>query len=190
HHMDSDRYFVNTILFRKSRISILRLEGGQNMYSMTETETEKIGKQLEVKKPDIKLIKKLIAEHDTTKMREGIRYYENENDILKRKRYAVIEGVKQIDEDKPNNRIPHGWHKLLVDQKTAYLVGNHINFSTQDEKLLHHINHYLGEKFDDIANELVKNASNKGKEWLHPYIDEDGEFDFVITPAEQCIPIY
>jgi len=157
---------------------------------MTETETEKIGKQLEVKKPDIKLIKKLIAEHDTTKMREGIRYYENENDILKRKRYAVIEGVKQIDEDKPNNRIPHGWHKLLVDQKTAYLVGNPINFSTQDEKLLHHINHYLGEKFDDIANELVKNASNKGKEWLHPYIDEDGEFDFVITPAEQCIPIY
>src|SRR5690606_12428923 len=38
--------------------------------------------------------------------------------------------------------------------------------------------------------ELVKNASNKGKEWLHPYIDENGEFDYVITPAEQCIPIY
>lgn len=160
------------------------------MYPMTPTETEKIGKQLEPKKPDEKLIQELIEKHDTTKIMEGIRYYENENDILQRKRYAVIDGVKTIDENKPNNRIPHGWHKLLVDQKTAYLVGQPINFATKDENLLHYINEYLGEKFDDIANELVKNASNKGKEWLHPYIDENGEFDYVITPAEQCIPIY
>lgn len=157
---------------------------------MTATFTEKMAKQLEAKKPDINLIKKLIEEHNTTKMREGVRYYENENDIMQRVQYAVIDGVKEIDDEKPNNKIPHGWHKLLVDQKTAYLVGNPINFSTDDEELLEHINEYLGEKFDDIANELVKNASNKGKEWLHPYIDEDGEFDFIITPAEQCIPIY
>ncbi|MCM3739225.1 phage portal protein [Oceanobacillus luteolus] len=160
------------------------------MYPMTETETERIGKQLQAQKPDIKMIEKLIERHDTTKMREGIRYYENENDVLQRNQYAVIDGVKMIDHEKPNNRIPHGWHKLLVDQKVAYLVGQPINFSTDDEDLLKYINQYLGEKFDDIANELVKNASNKGKEWLHPYIDENGEFDYTITPAEQCIPIY
>lgn len=157
---------------------------------MTPTFTEKIGKMLEQQKPGIKLIQKLIEEHDTTKMREGVRYYENENDILQRQQYAVIDDVKVVDPDKPNNRIPHGWHKLLVDQKTAYLVGNPINFSTDDEELLKHINDYLGEKFDDVANELVKNASNKGKEWLHPYIDEDGDFDYIVVPAEQCIPIY
>lgn len=157
---------------------------------MTETFTEKFSKQLEKDKPDIKTIKKIISEHDTTKMREGVRYYENENDILQRQQYAVIDGVKQVDKDKPNNKIPHGWHKLLVDQKVAYLVGNPINFSTDDKELLEHINEYLGEKFDDIANELVKNASNKGKEWLHPYIDENGEFDYIIVPAEQGIPIY
>src|SRR5690625_476851 len=160
------------------------------MYPMTATFTERVAKQLEQTKPDIKLIQKLIQEHDTSKMREGVRYYENENDIMKRQQYAVIDGKKVVDHEKPNNKIPHGWHKLLVDQKTAYLVGNPINFSTDDEDLLHHINEYLGEKFDDIANELVKNDSNKGKEWLHPYIDEEGNFDFIITPAEQCIPIY
>lgn len=160
------------------------------MYPMTPTFTERIGKQLEQQAPDVKLIKKLIDEHDTSKMREGVRYYENENDIMQRKQYAVIDGVKVVDHEKPNNKIPHGWHKLLVDQKAAYLVGNPINFSTDDEELLKHINEYLGEKFDDIANELVKNASNKGKEWLHPYIDENGEFDYIIVPAEQCIPIY
>ncbi|HSH24671.1 MAG TPA: phage portal protein [Massilibacterium sp.] len=159
---------------------------------MTPTETEKLNKLLEEKAPDAKMIKKIIDEN-TSKifaMQEGVRYYENENDILQRKQYAVVDGVKQIDEEKPNNRIPHGWHKLLVDQKTAYLVGNPINFATEDKELLEHINEYLGEKFDDIANELVKNASNKGVEYLHPYIDENGEFDYIIVPAEQGIPIY
>lgn len=160
------------------------------MYPMTATFTEEFAKQLEAQTPDIDLIKKLIQEHDTTKMREGVRYYENENNIMQRVQYAVIDGIKTIDDEKPNNKIPHGWHKLLVDQKVAYLVGNPINFSTEDKELLEHINEYLGEKFDDIANELVKNASNKGKEWLHPYIDEEGNFDYIIVPAEQIIPIY
>lgn len=162
------------------------------MYPMTATETEKLNKILQEQAPDIKLIKKLIEENapKVAKMNEGVRYYENENDILQRKQYAVIDGVRVIDEEKPNNRIPHGWHKLLVDQKTAYLVGNPINFATEDKELLEHINEYLGEKFDDVANELVKDASNKGVEYLHPYIDEEGSFDYIIVPAEQGIPIY
>lgn len=123
-------------------------------------------------------------------MTEGVRYYENENDITKRKQYAVIDGVKVEDPEKANNRIPHGWHKLLVDQKAAYLVGQPINFSADDETLTEFINEYLGEKWDDTANELVVAASNKGKEWLHPFIDEEGEFDFIQIPAEQCIPVY
>ena len=160
------------------------------MYPMTPTFTEEIAKRLEQQRPDIKTIQKLIKEHDTQEMREGVRYYNNQNKIKQRKRYAVIDGVKVVDNEKPNNRIAHGWHKLLVDQKTAYLVGNPINFDTDDEELLEHINEYLGDKFDDIANELVKNASNKGKEWLHVYIDEEGQFDYMIVPAEQVIPIY
>lgn len=136
------------------------------------------------------IIKWYIENHDTTKMREGVRYYENENDILRREQYAVVDGVKVTDPDKPNNRIPHGWHKLLVDQKTAYLVGQPINFSADDKRLTEYINQYLGEDWDDVANELVKNASNKGVEWLLPFIDEEGEFDFIIIPGEQYIPIY
>lgn len=160
------------------------------MYPMTATETERISQQLEQVKPDKKLIMELIKNNDTTHMEQGVRYYDNQNDILLREKYATIDGVRMIDDTKPNNRIPHGWHKLLVDQKTSYMVGNPINFSTEDEDLLEHINYYFGEKFDNISNELIKNASNKGVEWLHPFIDEEGEFDYIITPAEQCIPIY
>jgi SPP1 family phage portal protein len=161
------------------------------MYPMEPTETEKINRHIKEHSTVTNewLIKHFIDNHDTSDLQVGVRYYENENDILNRKMHRYENGTKVVDETKVNNRIPHGWHKLLVDQKTSYLVGNPINFSAEDT-LLKFINEYLGEKFDDIANELVKNASNKGVEWLHPYIDENGEFDFIITPAEQIIPIY
>lgn len=161
------------------------------MYPMTMTETEKLNQFITDQKPGTpEWIEFHIENHDTRAMREGTRYYESENDILNRKQYAIIDGKKVIDHDKPNNKIPHGYHKLLVDQKVSYLVGRPINFSSDDETLLEHINEVMGEKWDDIANELVKEASNKGVEWLHPFIDEDGTFDYIIIPAEQVIPIY
>lgn len=162
------------------------------MYPSTPTETEILAAQMkqDSSTQHERLIKAFIDSHDTSKITEGVRYYENENDITKRVQYAVIDGVKVEDPEKANNKIPHGWHKLLVDQKAAYLVGQPINFSADDPKLTQFINDYLGEKWDDTANELVVAASNKGKEWLHPFIDEDGEFDFMQIPAEQCIPVY
>lgn len=137
-----------------------------------------------------KIIKAYIDAHDTSEARTGVRYYNGENDITLRRQYAVIDDVKVEDLEKPNNKVAHGYHKILVDQKTSYMVGNPINFATDDVKFLEHINEHLGEKFDDDINELVKGASNKGREWLHPYIDEDGNFDYIVIPDEQFIPIY
>lgn len=155
------------------------------------TETEKLNQFITDQNPGTpEWIQFHIENHDTKAMREGVRYYESENDVLGRKRYAVVDGQKVEDEDKPNNKIPHGYHKLLVDQKVSYLVGRPINFSSDDEQLIEYVNNMLGEKWDDIANELAKESSNKGIEWLHPFIDEDGTFDYIIIPAEQVIPIY
>lgn len=154
------------------------------------SENEQMLKAVERPAPNLELIHKLIREHDTRTLLEGERYYENENDIKKREHFTIIDGQKVSDENKPNNKIPHGYHKLLVDQKVSYVVGNPINFASEDDELILHLNEILNEKWDDIANELVKNASNKGVEWLHPYINEEGQFDYIITPAEQIIPIY
>lgn len=162
------------------------------MYPNSPTHTEELEHHIKNTKSHDRLLKEYI-DNDAPKvsrMTEGVRYYENENDVTKRVQYAIINDQKVVDPDKVNNRIPHGWHKLLVDQKTAYLVGQPVNFAADDTKLTEYINEYLGEQWDDTVNELVKNAANKGVEWLHPYIDEEGEFDYIITPAEQCIPIY
>jgi len=141
---------------------------------------------------DSSIIKDLIDEHDTTKMLEGQRYYYNENDILDRKQYYYKDGVKTEDDTKANNRIPHNWHKILVDQKVAYLVGQPPVLQTEEGKKEYEdrLNLILAEEWHDKLTELGKNSSNKGTEWLHVYINEEGLFKFIIIPAEEVIPIY
>lgn len=142
-----------------------------------------------------KIIKELIEEHDTQAMDEGERYYYSENDITTRQRYYWNEGTKIVDETKPNHRLPHGWHKLLVDQKTAYLTGEPLVFqSTAQAEFADFVNDFLDDEWDDTLPELCKGASNKGIEWLHVYIDEVeqgiGEFQYVIIDAREVIPIW
>lgn len=136
-------------------------------------------------------VKKVYDAFDTTDMVTGIQYYLNKNDILKRKMYTYIDGVKVVDLDATNERIPSGFHKILVDQKAAYLAGEPMVFSsrTGNQAALELIETYIGSKWEDTLPELVKNASNKGTEWLHPFVNEDGDFDYIVIPAENFIPI-
>lgn len=139
---------------------------------------------------DERIVSDLIRGHDNLRMLEGIRYYNNDNDVLRRRLYRFDGSAQVEDYERVNKRISHNWHKLLVDQKTAYLVGKPIRFNAEDKKLTNILNTLLGEEFDDTICELVKGAANKGVEWLHVYINENGEFSFSIIPAEQVIPIW
>ena len=122
----------------------------------------------------------------------GYRYYMNENDIDSRIIWTYENGTKVIDVDAKNNKIPSGFHKLLVDQKVAYLAGKPVTVGSKsdDEELLEGVTGLLTDEFEDVIPELIKNVSNKGREWLHPYIDEDGLFDYIRIPAEEIIPVY
>lgn len=139
---------------------------------------------------DTAIIKDLIENHDTTKMVDGPKYYRNRNDILDRKQCFYKDGIKTIDDTKANHRLPHNWHKLLVDQKVAYLVGKPVVFQTDNKDHEEALNLILGEEWDDNLAELTKNSSNKGTEWLHVYINHEGLFKFIVIPAEEVIPIY
>lgn len=141
---------------------------------------------------DSDIIRDLIEEHDTEHMIEGEKYYYNENDILNKKQYYYRDEVKMEDDTKTNNKIPHNWHKLLVDQKVAYLVGKPpvMQAEKKDKKFEDRLNLILGEEWHDTLNEIGTNSCNKGKEWLHIYINQEGLFKFIIIPAEEVIPIY
>ncbi|AZO96092.1 phage portal protein [Halocella sp. SP3-1] len=175
-------------------------------YITTDIADKKIKGNRTVTTEDI--IKELIDEHSRSSekrmMEEGVAYFKNRPDILNRKIYYYNEkGVKKEDDTAANNKLPHNWHKLLVRQKMDYMVGKPMVFSdrevTEDEKgeqvspngeLLKHINKLLGEDWDDTVNELVKGAANKGVEWLHIYIDENGDFRYMVVDARQIIGIW
>lgn len=162
------------------------------MYPHEPTLTEHYLKEMEAQGwSQEQIIKEYIDNHDTDSMLEGVRYYRKENDILERVLYRYDEhGNKIQDEFAPNNTIPSGFHKLLVDQKVGYLTGEPISVGGTDEIAVEKTNEYLGNEFEDLMPELVKHASNKGIEWLHPYIDDEGNFDYIRIPAQEGIPIY
>jgi len=158
------------------------------------TETERLIQLIEENSPKTTdYLKELIENHQANipKIVEGVNYYFNKGKITER----VIEiydesGNKTTDTDATNNKIPSGWHKLLVDQKVSYLAGEPITIYSKSDKDIAPVQETLGEDFEDILPELIKNASNKGRDWLHPYIDEEGNFDYIIIPSEEFIPIY
>jgi hypothetical protein len=59
-------------------------------------------------------------------MAEGVRYYRSLHDILAHKNVYYIDGAPTEDKIKSNFRVPHPFHKILVDQKVSYIVGNPI----------------------------------------------------------------
>ncbi|OQB14571.1 MAG: Phage portal protein, SPP1 Gp6-like [Firmicutes bacterium ADurb.Bin193] len=139
---------------------------------------------------DEKILVDLIDSHNNAHMLEGIRYYNNEGDILRRRLFRYEAGKRVLDTEKPNRRLAHNWHKLLVDQKTAYLTGNPVRFNAENPEATRLINRFLGERFDDTLCELAKGSANKGVEWLQLFIDEEGKFGFCVIPAQQVIPIW
>ena len=162
------------------------------MYPNTPTHTEELTKIINDNTPLEKdTIKKYIDEFDTSKMNEGDDYYFKRNKITTRPIYKYTkEGAKVIDHEATNNKLASGWHKLLVDQKAGYLVGDTVTIGYKGDTDIQPLIDLVGDDFHDALPQLVKNASNRGKEWLHRYITPEGDLDFIVVAAQEFIPIY
>lgn len=127
-------------------------------------------------------------------MKQGVDYYNEKHDILKAEADVVeIDGISQKIKGKPNTKAVHNFHTLLVDQKKDYLVGNKPSINVEDDSTgekSKELEKALGIYFHDNLKDLVLGTSNKGEEWAHFYVNEEGEFDWVVVPAEQIIPFY
>lgn len=118
----------------------------------------------------------------------GQRYYDNAPDIKLEEARGTANGV--TDEYKPDWRFDHNPHANLVDQKVGYIVGESPNYQHKDKKVTDIIEEHLDYRFDDDLNDILTAASNKGIEWVHPYVDEQGNFKMLEIPAEQSVPIW
>ena len=145
------------------------------------------------------LINSFLTSDYTRSMTDGDNYYKCRHDILDNERTYFIDGLKEKS-NQTNEKLPHPFHKILVDQKAAYVAGKPIVVSiakpaedTEDvkaEKFQSLINEQLGTDFDDKVNEWIVGASNKAVEWMHFYVDTRGELKYIVCPAKQIIPVY
>lgn len=136
------------------------------------------------------LIKRDQASKEKLAMKEGVKYYNNENDILERKKYYWMDGLKVEDQADPNIREPHPFMKILTDQSADYIVGKEPNISVETDQYKDELDKYLTDKFYDQLNDWVKNSSKKAIEWFHVYINPESELKTVIVPAEEIIPVW
>ncbi|MCJ7856448.1 phage portal protein [Lachnospiraceae bacterium NSJ-143] len=159
------------------------------------------------------ILKYIIKEDENSdrkrKMADGERYYAYEHDILKKDfRQSNIsengdngDGQEKITRFVNPNRSNHHnincFHRILVDQKVAYLIGrepvikiNYRNGTERDRDFERAVDDFTGEEFNGVLQELLTGASNKGSEALHVYYDRNGALRYCVVPADEIIPVY
>lgn len=123
-------------------------------------------------------------------MLKGQKYYEVENDIFNRKITKKIQGTEVEETYRANNKLAHSKYKIMVDEKVSYLLSRDYTLTCEDKEYLRKVKDVLGKYFQYQLSGLGYEASNKGIAWQQVYIDEDGNFNTMMIPSEQCIPIW
>lgn len=153
---------------------------------------------------EIEVVKKIIEKclrgfpSKVSRIRKAELYYENENDILRKRN--PIEKKDDATKDNPlrnaDNRISMPWHELLVNQKAAYTMTVPPSFDIGKDKKSKEMNQeitkLLGDQYSKVAKDLCINASNAGVAWLHIWKDADYQnfFRYAVVDSKQIIPIY
>ena len=129
-------------------------------------------------------------------MKEGTDYYEGHHKIKFREISYYVNGKRNKDVSRANRKAVNAFHTDLVDQKSDYIAGNPIVISstgsneTENKDYDQLMAETLGKTFNDVLVDWIKGASNRGVEWMHPYFDSEGNFNYQVISGQQIIPIY
>ena len=143
-------------------------------------------------------------------MQKGERYYNGEHDVLQRDftsskllEAEKKEGIVQQkfttfrNINRSNHKNINAFLKILVDQKTAYLVSKEPTIkvsgaeeNTEQKAYEKMLCEFANDNFNEVLQDLVTGASCKGFEALHIYYDDNGELQYCIVPANEIIAIY
>ena len=122
---------------------------------------------------------------------KGHLYYDNEHDILTRKRTIIGEGGKLEEvENLPNNRIIDNQYGKLVNQKANYLLGQPFVIDGENEQYVELLKKVFNKRFMKTIKNTGKAALNSGIAWLYPYYTQTGEFSFRMFPGYEILPFW
>lgn len=138
-----------------------------------------------------KAISKDRSSEKKKKASEGLKYYKGEHEILNyRLFYFDSNGLLKEDKYKSNIKIQHQFHTELVDQKVQYLLSNPLEVVTEDEQLQEKLKEYINEDFQELLQDVVEGAANKGYDYVYAYKDGSNKIAFQIADSLGVIPIY
>ena len=134
-------------------------------------------------------------------MQDGVRYYKVKNDIADRVMWQYDEaGNRSKDEAATNHKVAHGFMRLAVDEKIAYLLGKTPAYSAEKLPALEDaLTTHLAGHFSDKLIDYAAAASKCGIAWIHPYIvavpgasavGGQSALRFMVPPSDQIIPLW
>lgn len=122
---------------------------------------------------------------------KGSLYYDNEHDILKRKRTMIGEdGKLQVVENLPNNMVIDNQYAKMVNQKANYLFGQPFAVSGENDQYVELLKKVFNKRFMKTIKNSGKAAYNGGICWLYPYYDNEGHFTFRLFPGYEILPFW
>ena len=107
-----------------------------------------------------KIIRKILDDYRNSEDYKDIltsyRYYNNNQDILDKKRLAIgaIKGTREEVNNLPNNKIVNNLYSVLVDQKKNYLLTRPIGVNAENKIYQKELN----ELFDLKFHKLIKSV--------------------------------
>lgn len=135
-----------------------------------------------------KIINQDLISTEKKEMKVSKRYYEKRHDILDyRLFYVDSDGVTREETNRSNIKIPYPFYSEIIDQKVNYLLGQQIEFNTDNEQLESLLKNYIDPNFHQLLSDLVEGASLKGKEGVHYYYDSKGMIRFEIADSYNLI---
>lgn len=126
-------------------------------------------------------------------MKAGEDYYLAKHKILDRSIQFYSGGKLVSDESATNNKLVHPFHRNMVDQKVDRVLGEDVTFGVDEKAPEEQVDttlELLGDDRHKYFKRLAKRASNKGLEWIHVFLDPEGDFRWLPVDSRQIIPIY
>ncbi|MEG2566739.1 MAG: phage portal protein, partial [Acinetobacter sp.] len=175
-----DEKGVKTVLFEANtettRISRLIAKAGNGL-----TELQFLAKQIALWK----------ASPQRKEQLTGELYYNNEHDILKRKR-TIIGQKGQIEtvENLPNNRLIDNQYAKMVDQKANYLFGKPFTVESENADYVERLKKLFDHRFQRTFRRMGEDCLNGAVGWLCFYYDEQGQPIFKRLPPFEILPFW
>lgn len=122
---------------------------------------------------------------------KGHLYYDNEHDILVRKRTMIGEdGKLQEVNNLPNNQIIDNQYAKMVNQKANYLFGQPFVIEGENTQYTDLLKNVFDKRFMRTIKRSAKYAYNGGICWMYPYYDKEGKMAFRLFPAYEILPFW